>query len=49
MAEPRLDLLAEDDVRFFRHNRATTEEARVVVIYLVPELERESFTSFGRA
>jgi len=49
LAEPRLDRLAEDGVPFFHHNRATTQEARVVVVYSVPALERESVMSFGQA
>jgi phenylacetic acid degradation operon negative regulatory protein len=42
LAEPTLELLAEGDVRIFRHDRATIDDdGWVVVMFSVPESERD--------
>jgi phenylacetic acid degradation operon negative regulatory protein len=40
-AEPTLRLLAEGDVRIFQHDRAGTGDGWVVVVFSVPESDRE--------
>lgn len=41
LAEPTLEMLAEGDARIFERRRATAEDGWVVVVFSVPESERE--------
>lgn len=41
LAEPTLETLAEGDARIFERRRATTEDGWLVVVFSVPESERE--------
>jgi phenylacetic acid degradation operon negative regulatory protein len=41
LAEPTLEMLAEGDARIFERRRATTEDGWLVVVFSVPESERE--------
>jgi phenylacetic acid degradation operon negative regulatory protein len=41
LPEHTLEMLAEGDVRIFQHDRATTDDGWVVVVFSVPESERE--------
>jgi phenylacetic acid degradation operon negative regulatory protein len=41
LAEPTLRLLAEGDVRIFQHDRADTGDGWVMVVFSVPESDRE--------
>jgi len=41
LADPALDMLAEGDVRIFERERAVAEDGWLVVVYSVPESERE--------
>jgi phenylacetic acid degradation operon negative regulatory protein len=41
LAQPTLRLLAEGDVRIFQHDRAGTGDGWVVVVFSVPESDRE--------
>jgi phenylacetic acid degradation operon negative regulatory protein len=41
LAEPTLRLLAEGDVRIFQHDRAALDDGWVIVVFSVPESDRE--------
>ncbi|AEW98391.1 PaaX family transcriptional regulator [Streptantibioticus cattleyicolor] len=41
LAEPTLETLAEGDVRIFERTRATTDDGWLVVVFSVPESERD--------
>lgn len=41
LAEPTLEMLAEGDARIFERRRATTEDGWLVVVFSVPESERD--------
>lgn len=41
LADPALEMLAEGDVRIFERERAVAEDGWLVVVYSVPESERE--------
>jgi phenylacetic acid degradation operon negative regulatory protein len=41
LPENSLEMLAEGDVRIFQHDRATADDGWVVVVFSVPESERE--------
>jgi len=41
LSEPTLELLAEGDLRIFEHTRAAVEDGWVLVVFSIPEVERD--------